>query len=143
MLETVLLHLNNFFEVRGAARYGVCSIVSGVLETDMDVTLLEGQYYLIEGSVFNDGLHKVCEADCLRDEVFTGTITPLAIPKKVIELSKEIEKWCKDNPVTDKVSESFGGYSYTRGGGRNGETASGGWQTAFSERLNAWKKVCR
>jgi hypothetical protein len=141
MLETVLLHLHNWFEVRGAARYGEHRIVSGAFAPENGVMMEDGQYYRIEGSVFNDGLHMMCERDVLRDEVFTGTITPLAIPKKVIELSKEIETWCKENPVTDKVSESFGGYSYTRGS-KNGAAMSGGWQAAFSDRLNAWKKVC-
>lgn len=139
MLETVLRHLHNWFEVRGAARYGVCRIVSGVLETENDVKLMDGQYYKIDGSVFNDGLHKVCEADALRDEEFVGTITPLAIPKEVVELSKEIEKWREDNPETDKVSESFGGYSYLRGG--SGTAVERGWQAAFKTRLNDWKKV--
>lgn len=137
MLETVLLHLNNFFEVRGAARYGVVRIVSGRIETDTDVALLDGQFYRISGSIFNDGLHKHGEAE-LKDEMFVGTVAPLAIPQAVISLAEEIKAWCALNPVTDKTSESFGGYSYTRGGG---SSSSGGWQAAFAKRLAPWKKV--
>lgn len=137
MLETVLLHLNNFFEVRGAARYGVVRIVSGRIETDTDVALLDGQFYRISGSIFNDGLHKHGEEE-LKDEMFVGTVAPLAIPQAVISLAEEIEAWCALNPVTDKTSESFGGYSYTRGGG---SSSSGGWQAAFAKRLTLWKKV--
>lgn len=137
MLETVLNHLHNWFEIRGAARTGTYSIVSGVMPLDF---LLPGQYYRIEGSVFNDGLHRYDAEDALTDETFTGTVTPLAIPKSVVHLAQEITEWDKNNPATDKISESFDGYSYSRGSGADG-SSSGGWQAAFRARLNAWKKV--
>lgn len=139
MLETVLYHLHNWFEIRGAARAGTFSIVSGALDIDF---VADGQYYRIVGSVFNDGLHRRGDKDFreLRDETFVGEIWPLAIPKAVVKLSEEIASYCEKNPPTDKVSESFGGYSYTRGTDGNGGV-SGGWQTAFRGRLNLWKKV--
>lgn len=138
MLETVLNHLHNWFPVTGAARAGTFIIVSGKIKLDH---VLEGQYYKIEGSVFNDGLHKYGdESDVLMEETFTGRIIPLAIPKTVIKLADEIKAWCESNPASDKISESFDGYSYTRGTDGNGG-ASGGWQAAFRSRLNAWKKV--
>lgn len=138
MLETVLNHLHNWFPVAGGARAGTFIIVSGSLPL---TNVLDGQYYKIEGSVFNDGLHKYGDAeDKLTDETFTGRIIPLAIPKTVIKLADEIKVWCESNPVSDKISESFDGYSYTRGTDGNGG-ASGGWQAAFRSRLNAWKKV--
>lgn len=138
MLETILGHLHNWFPVKGAARAGPFIIVSGKLLLPF---LLEGQYYKIEGSIFNDGLHKYGDTDDqLMDETFTGRIIPLAIPKAVIKLADEISEWDKNNPVSDKISESFDGYSYTRGSGADG-SASGGWQAAFRSRLNAWKKV--
>ena len=138
MLETVLNHLHNWFAVKGAERAGTFNIVSGALELPF---LLRGQYYRIEGSVFNDGLHQYGDADdALEDEAFDGRIVPLAVPKAVIELAKRIKEYCEKHPETDKVSESFGGYSYSRGTGANGE-AAGGWQAAFRQELNAWKKV--
>lgn len=139
MLETVLNHLHNWFPVAGGARAGTFIIVSGTLKAEF---LANGQYYRIEGSVFNDGLHRYpCDEDGrMSDETFTGRIIPLAIPKAVIKLSEEIGKWCESNPVSDKTSESFDGYSYTRGSGTDG-SSSGGWQAAFRSRLNAWKKV--
>lgn len=138
MLETVLTHLHNWFEIRGAARAGTYSIVSGVLTLD---NVQGGQYYRIEGSVFNDGLHRYgAEEDKLTDETFVGIVTPLAIPKAVKTLADDIKAYCEKNPETDKVSESFGGYSYTRGTDENGKVASG-WKVAFRDRLNQWKKV--
>lgn len=139
MLETVLNHLHNWFPVKGAARAGTFIIVSGKLALPH---VLEGQYYKVEGSVFNDGLHKYGdEKDTLTDETFVGRVIPLAIPKAVVNLAEKIRTYCEKNPETDKVSESFGGYSYTRGTDGSGGV-SGGWQAAFRRELNQWKKVC-
>ena len=139
MLETVLNHLHNWFPVAGGARAGTFIIVSGSLPL---TNVLDGQYYKIEGSAFNDGLHKYGDAeDRLTDETFTGRIIPLAIPKAVIKLSEKIATWAEENPATDKVSESFGGYSYSKGGAGTQNADIGGWQTAFRKELNHWKKV--
>ena len=133
MLEEILSYLHNWFPVKGAARCGVHRIESGRLQFD---GLAPGQYYRIQGSVFNDGLHKW--PDPLQNETFTGTVTPLAIPRALSEtLLDEIEAWVRANPATDKVSESFGGYSYSRQTG-----ASGGWQAAFASRLARWRRPC-
>lgn len=136
MLETILTYLHNWFPVRGAAKTGTFRIVSGVPEID---GLQDGQYYRVQGSVFNDGLHQYGR-DMLEDEMFSGTITPLAIPRAVVDISEEIAQWVVDNPTTDKVSESFDGYSYTRSSGASGST--GGWQAAFAGRLAAWRRPC-
>lgn len=135
MLEAILDYLHNWFPVKGAARSGTFEIASGRLAVD---GLLQGQYYRIQGSVFNDGLHK--SGDRLTDEVFTGRISPLAIPAALIELAGDIEDWCEANPATDKISESFDGYSYSRGNSATG--APGGWQAAFAARLARWRRPC-
>lgn len=140
MLETILNYLHNWFEIPGAARCGEFEIVSGELCADY---LMPGQYYRIRGSVFNDGLHRYpCEAfDCMQDEVFTGEVWPLAIPKAVIELSDEIKAYREANPDTDKVSESFADYSYTRAQTtQNGTSTAGGWQAVFAPRMRRWRK---
>ena len=135
MLEAILTYLHNWFEVRGAAMTGTFKIVSGALDVD---GIAEGQYYRIEGSIFNDGLHQHPAGD-LMDETFTGRIWPLAVPRAVIGLSEEIAAWVEENPPTDFISESFGGYTYSRGSGSNGSV--GGWQVAYSKRLSAWRKI--
>lgn len=132
-LETVLDGLNNHFCQREKAVHGEHAIEGGALTACL---LLPGQYYLIAGSVMNDGLHRQGESD-LTDETFTGVIMPCAVPKAVIALAGEIAAWRADNPETDKVSESFGGYSYTRSGAG---TAQGGWTAAFAARLAKWRK---
>ena len=136
MLEAMLTHLHNWFPVRNGKHAGAFVIASGVLSPD--VGLVSGQYYRIRGSVFNDGLHCAGDGEALTDEAFTGEVWALAIPKAVQELAEEISAWRESNPETDKTSESFGGYSYSRGQSASGGV--GGWQAAFAGGLNAWRR---
>ena len=136
MLETILSYLHNWFPSK--KQRGAFEIVSGALDADF---IREGQYYRIIGSVFNDGLHQMGDIDdTLTDEAFDGEVWALAVPKIVVSLAERIRDYREKNPETDKVSESFGGYSYSRGAGADG-SASGGWQAAFRSELNRWKKV--
>ena len=136
MLESVLLHLKNWFLVDVHER--TFTIENNTIELPF---LQEGQYYRICGSVFNDGLHKY--GDVLQNETFTGAVWALAIPKAVVELASEIEAWQNKNGEavqSPHSSESFGGYSYTKA-----TDATTGlpvtWQTAFRSQLNPWRKV--
>ena len=127
MLEAMLTHLHNWFPAKDGKHAGAFVIASGVLSPD--IGLVSGQYYRIRGSVFNDGLHRIDGGEALTDEAFTGEVWALAIPKAA---------WRESNPETDKTSESFGGYSYSRGQSASGGV--GGWQAAFASRLNAWRR---
>lgn len=140
MLETILIYLHNWFPIKGAARCGEHEIVSGELQADY---LKPGQYYRIKGSVFNDGLHiyPCDEPDCMLDEVFTGEVWPLAIPKAVLEIADEIKAYRDENPDTDKVSETFADYSYTRAQTtKDGTSTAGGWMAVFGPRLRVWRR---
>ena len=88
--------------------------------------------------MFNDGLHRVDGGEALTDEEFDGEVWALCIPKAVQELAEEIAAWRENNRETDKTSESFGGYSYSRAQSETGGV--GGWQAAFAGRLNAWRR---
>ena len=139
MLEQVLMNIRNWFPVKGGIYSGTFTIKDGGITLPF---LADMQYFRICGSVFNDGLHQYNVLD-LVDETFTGTIWALAIPKAVIDLSKEIEKWQEKNgesSTSPYQSESFGGYSYSKAT----DSASGGvvtWQSAFRSRLNAYRKL--
>ena len=137
MLEAMLTHLHNWFPARNGKHAGAFVIASGTLSTD--IGLIPGQYYRICGSVMNDGLHQAGNPDdILMDERFTGEVWALAIPRAVQDMAEGIAKWRESNPVTDKTSESFAGYSYSRAQSASGGV--GGWQAAFSGRLNAWRR---
>lgn len=140
MLERVLVHIHNRFERSYAS--GTWTIEGGELPFP---PALDGQYVWIEGSVFNDGLHQ-CPMEDLEDETFTGRIVLLAIPKALLDLVDEIEDWQDRNgQVADGPyqSESFGGYSYTRGASGSADSGSTltGWQAHFSSRLIPWRKL--
>ena len=139
MLEQVLMNIRRWFPVEGGIHSGTFTIEDGGITLPF---LANGQYFRICGSVFNDGLHQYNVLD-LTDETFTGTIWALAIPKAVIDLSKEIEKWQDKNGEAASgiyQSESFGGYSYSKAT----DAETGGavtWQSAFKKQLSAWRKI--
>ena len=145
MLTELCQELHNWFD---RERYsGTFTVENGILTAPF---LKEGQYYRILGSVFNDGVYRYPDSG-LDDETFDGFIWALAIPKAVIKLSTEIDAWQKKYGDADSTamspfaSESFGGYSYSKGAGRtsaSGSTAgSSGWQSVFANRLNMWRKI--
>lgn len=149
MLEEVLRYINNRFDrdssgVAYGSKSGTFTIEGGSLEVD---GLLEGQYYWVEGSALNDGLHLHPSSD-MRDETFSGTVVFLVIPNSVVDMAAEIEAW---NAANSEVvnsplqSESFGGYSYTRaGGGSEGnQTPSAAWQLQYGARLRPYRKLSR
>ena len=139
MLEQVLMNIRNWFPVKGGIPSGTFTIKDGGITLPF---LADGQYFRICGSVFNDGLHQYNVLD-LVDETFTGTIWALAIPKAVIELADEIQKWQEKNgdaSVSPYQSESFGGYQYSKAT----DAETGGavtWQSAFKQQLSAWRKI--
>ena len=138
MLEQVLMNIRNWFPVKGGIYSGTFTIEDGGI---MLPFLADGQYFRICGSVFNDGLHQYNVLD-LTDETFNGTIWALAIPKAVIELADEIQKWQEKNGEAASgiyQSESFGGYQYSK------QTEPDGGQvtvwSVFRKRLNQWRKL--
>lgn len=99
--------------------------------------LAAGQFFRVVGSVFCDGVYRY--GDKLpADETFDGAIWALAIPPALEDLAAEIEAWKEKNAEvinSPYQSESFGGYSYTKG------SDSASWQGAFAKRLNRWRKL--
>ncbi len=132
MLEDVMRETRNFFAVREFS--GQFTIKDSVLSP---ACIAEGQYFLIEGSVFNDGVYQY--GDTLTDEEFTGHVSLLAPPASFLSLVKEIEDYqTKYGEASPYTSESFGGYSYTKAAGSNGSVS---WADVYSKRLNVWRKV--
>ena len=143
MLTELCQELNNWFERE--KRSGSFRIANGMLEADF---LRPGQYFRVMGSIFNDGVHQYGN-DFLNDEDFTGSVWSLAIPVAVIKLSEDIDAWRAKYEAPDSsamspyMSESFGGYSYSKGSAISG-TGTGGatsWRTSFASRMNAWRKI--
>lgn len=134
MLYRVCKEIKNFFVHEKHS--GTFSIVDGNLDADF---LKDGQYFMISGSVLNDGIYQ--HPATLIDEEFKGDVFSLAIPKSFLDLVAEIEAYENSDAgkVSPYTSESFGGYSYSKASGRNGNGIT--WQGAFASKLNAWRKL--
>lgn len=140
MLEQILDYIHNYF-IKDVY-HDTFEVLDGVLNVSF---LQNGQYFKVTGSVFNDGVHKYPD-DALVDETFIGTVMAMAVPPSVIALSLEIEEWeNKYGSVANSPyqSESFGGYSYTKGSISNGNGGNNmaDWRSAFGSRLNHWRKI--
>ena len=100
--------------------------------------LKENDYYRIIGSRFNDGVYQYPNSD-LTDEVFDGAVWVMRIPPDVITLAQNIEEYSKSDAGKPSayVSESFGGYSYTKATNSNGTPQS--WRQVFEDELSGWR----
>ena len=151
MLTELCQELKNWFERE--IHFGTFTIEGGQLADSS--FLQDGQYFRVVGSVFNDGVHKYeptnAQREQLHDEEFEGAIWAMAVPPTVIALSEDISAWRTKYDSVDSVnmgpysSESFGGYSYSRGSGGSdsGNRGNGAptWQSMFANDLNRWRKI--
>lgn len=132
--------IHNWFDIKRS--FGRFTIQGGSITVD---GMLEGQYFRIIGSVFNDGVYQYPASD-LTDEIFDGAIWYMAVPKDVTSLIADMDAWEEANASalnSPYSSESFGGYSYTKASGNN-SVGGDGSVTAFShfaDRLKRWRKV--
>lgn len=133
---------NWFCDVENDIHSGTYTIENGTLSLPF---IVEGQYFRIVGSLFNDGVHKLGDnTDSLKDESFTGTIWSMRVPQSFVDLAIEISTWIGNNAdaVTSPYqSESWGGYSYSLKSG-SPDSGSLDWKTVFGGRLNRWRKLC-
>lgn len=154
MLTELCGYLKNWFEVNKL--YGDFAITDNhVTYADgTELPLQDGQYFRVIGSIFNDGVYissflnsgdSAESPENMRNEEFNGSIWLLAIPQDVIAIADEISAWRAKYEGEDSAmlspytSESFGGYSYSKGNDANGSMTS--WQTAFNSRLSNYRKV--
>lgn len=105
--------------------------------------LKAGQYYRIVGSVLNDGVYqRGVDDQNLQDEEFFGAVWSMRVPKDFLALCSEIEAWQTANAESlsgPYQSESFAGYSYSKGTSANGGAWT--WKDQFRNKLNAYRKL--
>ena len=153
MLEKICNHVHNYFT--GAAHPGTYTITGGSLSVDF---LKEGQRFHIVGSDLNDGVYTwhasgIKDDDDsapaeLRDEVFSGSILPMAVPREFVLLASEVAAWVQEygsKVLSPYQSESvIGVYSYTKagtGGNADGGNGSPTWESVFASRLNPYRRT--
>lgn len=149
MLDSICKEIRNYFTLEGDRIIGDFSVVDGVVIPLFDIQ--ENQYFRVVGSVFNDGVYKYTSDLKLTDESkFHGAIWLMRVPRDFLDLVDEIEAWQEKYGGIDSASmspytsESFGGYSYSKGASVSTGTGSGGgttWQTVFASRLNPYRRM--
>ena len=116
--------------------------------------LLSGQRFRIKGSALNDGVYTYGEtvknddntaAAGLKAETFTGEIWAMYPPKAALDAAAKASEWLEkygealSGPYT---SESFGGYSYSKGATSESDgMPSGTWYGVPKSLLAQWRKV--
>lgn len=150
-ITMICLECKNFFLKNGTAdiHNGNYTISGGII-TPLPASVIEGQYFRIVGSKMNDRVIKNTsdELETLSDETFSGAIWDMFVPAAFIALCDDISRWIEKNGTAESAalspftSESFGGYSYSKG---SGGTSTGGsaivWQDVFRPRLNAFRRI--
>ena len=159
MLTEICGYLKNWFVMEQC--YGKFVISDGAITyaDGMELPLQNGQYFCVIGSIFNDGVHifvsssngALAEQSALalplKDEEFTGCVKCMAVPQALINVALEIHRWNEkyggaDSPAKSPFnSESFGGYSCSKGSGSNTDASAGSWQGAFAASLSRYRKL--
>lgn len=138
-LEQIMDHIHNYFIKE--VHKGSFKVESETITLDF---LQNGQYFKVVGSVFNDGVFQY-PSEVMTDEEFDGEIWSLAVPRSLIDLANEIDSWISTYGASANSpysSESFGGYSRTKGGGLDSHgNMTNSWQSIFASRLNQWRKI--
>lgn len=134
--------VNNYFDTRKfSSRYfGVFTIAEGSIDLS-ETDIVEGQYFRIVNSKFNDGVYQY-PANKLTNEEFDGAVWLMSVPPAVITLVEEINGWlAKYEEVGNSPysSESYSGYSYTKDHTEGAD--AGTWQGVFKNRLNKYRKL--
>lgn len=145
MMTELCAELRNYF-IR-EIHTGLYTIANGGIEPVE--FLQENQYFRIVGSVFNDGVWKndAESLSALVPETFRGAVWAMAVPPAVIALDQEITQWITDHADalnSPFMSESFGGYSYSKGSGRvsgDGGNAAFGWKDQFASQLAPYRRI--
>lgn len=149
MLNEVCAYLHNYFDMNDnheklPSWEGEFTIQDGII--DLSGKILDGQYFRIQDSIFNDGVYEYPALE-LKDETFNGKIQAMAVPKDVLKIVADISDWMErygganSSALSPFASESFGGYSYSKGGSTNDNQNTPAWSVLYGGRLSRWRKI--
>lgn len=149
MIGEICAEIKNYFTFEGDRHIDDWTISGGNLTPSLPFPT---DYIRIVGSRLNDGVHKVSDLvqNPLKDESFHGAVWIMSPPNDFIALCGEIEAWQEMNGGASSVnmspfqSESFGGYSYSKGSGGSGSGSRGGvptWQSQYAKRLDLYRRI--
>ncbi len=141
MIGEICAYVRNYF-LGSDPRRNIHSgeyVISGGELAPLDF-LKDGQYFRIVGSALNDGVYRYPVAD-LADETFTGSVWAMEVTPSFVALADEIKAFCESDAgkASPFVSESFGGYSYTKAADANGVPIT--WEKVFAAKLNKYRRM--
>lgn len=150
MLSEICAEIKNYFSYEEDRHVGDWTINDGVIAPSFDFKNVN--YIRIVGSRLNDGVYKVSElATKLHNETFHGAIWLMSPPADFLSLVEEIESWQDANGKADSAnmspfqSESFGGYSYSKGSTNSNSQAGVSsvptWQSQYASRLKIYRRI--
>lgn len=142
MIGEICAEIKNYFVQPNADIHVSNYTISGGILSPIPFVQV-GQYYRIIGSALNDGVYQRGTDDLqLYAEEFFGAVWAMRLPKDFIALCAEIEAWQTANAEVlsgPYQSESFEGYSYSKGTSENGGAWT--WKDQFRNKLNAYRKI--
>lgn len=145
MLTEICAYLKNYFEYE--RHIGKITITEGTIACNgEEIALEDGQHFALFRDHFALGVFST--GDDLPDKTFDGAVWLMDVPQAILEADLWAEAWNEKNGDADSTingpyqSESFGGYSYSKGTGTNGGIGSGVFdQAAFKAKLAPYKKI--
>lgn len=145
MLTEICQYLHNYFEYE--KHFGLISIIGDVVFCDgEEIEMDEGQYFALFRERYAIGVYK--NGDELADKTFMGSVWLMDIPDAILKANQWAEQWMEKNGGVDSAanspfqSESFGGYSYSKGNNSNGKAGVGLFdQASFVGRLAPYRKL--
>ena len=149
MLAEICAEIKNYFtHYDNDVIFGDFAIQEGHITPSIDFPT---DYIRVIGSYKNDGVHKLSDNDLIDEATFHGAIWIMSPPADFLQLVSEIEEWQNNNGKADSQamspfqSESFGGYSYSKGSGSNSSSGGGSsvptWQSTYASRLNVYRRI--
>ena len=147
MIGEICAEIKNYFTYENDKHVGDWVISNGTISPSLDFVT---GYIRIIGSRLNDGVYDTSDMT-LEDEEFHGAIWIMSPPNDFLELVQEISEWQALNGTSDSVnmspfqSESFGGYSYSKGSNNSSAGASSSivptWQSQYASRLKKYRRI--
>lgn len=150
MLTEICAEIKNYFSYECDRHIGDFAIIDGHVTPSFDIPT---DYIRVVGSHLNDGVHKISDNDLVDEGKFHGAIWVMSPPKDFLALADEIASWQEANGAVNSTnmspfqSESFGGYSYSKGmsysnsQGNASPSGSATWQSQYASRLKIYRRI--
>ena len=136
MIDDICAEIRNYFTEDADKHIGYFQIRNGSIEPSFEIPT---DYIRIVGSRQNDGVHRLSDMDLIDEGLFRGAIWVMTPPRSFLRLVEEISSYERESGkiiYSPYTSESFAGYSYTKG---NAEENS--WKRKFGTQLNLYRRL--